>query len=325
MSRPGRQITHIRLRALHQSTTQRLARSYCPCTRHRRLQGSPHSSSAEMFLVFDFDGTITTQDTIWELARSALQFQKEQRGLDLESKWDEVVQDYMIDYQSFKNDFIPREEERRSVNSELAFLRASKQVEEASLARVGASGVFHGLDTKTLSQMGADAVESGRITFRDGFKELAGLAQDRGWGLGVISVNWSTAFLQGALQNPEVQVIANEITRDGQIEGPTYLYDRLTSSSEKRTALDLLLPMHRGRAIYFGDSTTDLECVLHDGVVISVDHSSPLMRTLDRIGRSVPHVSEGRQLYGKISWARDFREVLESSLLEERKPLNRAR
>ena len=44
-----------------------------------------------MQLVFDFDGTITQQDTIGILAESAIALQKERRNIDLSTQWEQVV------------------------------------------------------------------------------------------------------------------------------------------------------------------------------------------------------------------------------------------
>ncbi|KAM5383674.1 hypothetical protein ACJZ2D_001911 [Fusarium nematophilum] len=274
-------------------------------------------------LVFDFDGTITQQDTIGELARSAIEIQRKRttRGDDLQASWDQVVQSYVGDYRHYKDNHPSPEDTRTCVDDEIHFLSGMKDVEEASLARVAESRIFAGLDAETLSQAGGDAVREGRIKIREGFPEVMSLAVEKGWRVSVVSVNWSRAFIRGALGPPHaIEVIANEAAVDGSITGPEFLGGtrrRMTNACEKREALEHLVgEKDGGRVVYFGDSTTDMECLLNGGVVISENGESTLLRTLRRVGVSVPHVGEGEP-GAKVSWARDFREVLESGLLSD--------
>ncbi|CCT62170.1 uncharacterized protein FFB20_05144 [Fusarium fujikuroi] len=267
-----------------------------------------------MHLVFDFDGTITQEDSIGELARSALEIQRNKYGHDLQTSWDQVVQSYVADYRHYKDNHPSPEVTRTSVDHEIEFLSGMKDVEETSLRRIADSRIFAGLDAETLSQAGADAVKAGRIKIRDGFTDLITLARQRGWDVSVISVNWSRAFLRGALLPHKIEVIANEPASDGTIKGPEFFEGRMTNVCEKKKALKHIINEKDGEVIYFGDSTTDMQCLLTGGVVISDNEESSLLKTLRRVGIEVPHIGEKRN--GKISWARNFREVLDSGLLE---------
>jgi 2-hydroxy-3-keto-5-methylthiopentenyl-1-phosphate phosphatase len=269
-----------------------------------------------MHLVFDFDGTITQQDTIGELARSAIEIQRNRNGHDLQASWDQVVQAYVADYRHYKDNHPSPEDTRTCVDQEVHFLSGMKDVEEASLQRIAESRIFTGLDAETLSQAGADAVTAGRIKIRDGFKDVMNLAMDRNWSVSVISVNWSRAFIRGALSPHTLDVVANEPALDGTITGPEFFSGRMTNAREKKEALKHLMKEKDGKVIYFGDSTTDMECLLTGGVVISDDEESTLMKTLKRIRVNVPHVGEKGEGDGKVKWARNFREVLESGLLD---------
>ncbi|KAF4449646.1 UPF0655 protein C17G9.12c [Fusarium austroafricanum] len=268
-----------------------------------------------MHLVFDFDGTITQQDTIGELARSAIEIQRNKHGHDLQASWDQVVQSYVADYRHYKDNHPSPEVTRTCVDDEFKFLSGMKDVEEASLERIAESRIFTGLDAETLSRAGADAVEAGRIKIRDGFADVMRLATERGWRVSVISVNWSRAFLRGALLPYALEVIANEPALDGSITGPEFLNGRMTNACEKRKALEYTIKDKDGKVIYFGDSTTDMECLLTGGVVISDSEESSLLKTLKRVGVKVPHVGDRDKVTGKVSWARDFREVLNSGML----------
>ncbi|KEY68469.1 hypothetical protein S7711_01241 [Stachybotrys chartarum IBT 7711] len=270
-----------------------------------------------MRLLFDFDGTITEKDTIGELGEAAIRFHKAKSGHDLQPTWDSVVQHYIDDFQLYKNGYHIPENSRISLEEELEFQAKQKDLEERSLVRIEQSRVFEGLRTDDLFQMGTEAVESGRVVLRKGFKDVMALVEQRKWDVAIVSVNWSRAFIRGVLHQYELNVIANEISPRGIVQGPDILGETMTNSADKKAALcRLLQDANRETAtLYFGDSNTDIECLLKGGVVVSADESSALMKTLRRVGVPVPHVSSA-QGDATISWARDFDEVLRSGLLE---------
>ncbi|KAM0250197.1 hypothetical protein ACHAQJ_008740 [Trichoderma viride] len=274
-----------------------------------------------MNLIFDFDGTITVKDTIFQLAQSAITFQNERNGKQLQTEWDDIVQAYGDDHKSFANQYTPPENERCSPQEELAYLSNLRDTENASLDRVDRSGLFSGLTRQDLFQMGRDQVCSGSIVIRDGFVEMIELARQNGWHVSVLSVNWSRAFIEGVLHPHNVPIITNQISADGTIQGPNEFNDsvRLTTSRDKANSLKQLISKQEHSSnpiIYFGDSTTDMECLLtHHGIVISADTKSSLMQTLDRVGVRVPHIGS-LQDRTNIFWARDFREILQNQTLE---------
>jgi thiamine phosphate phosphatase / amino-HMP aminohydrolase len=291
-----------------------------------------------MRLVFDFDGTITVRDTIGTLANAALRFQERRRddigdggggkdATELAASWKRVVSAYVEDCRRFTESYAEPEASRRSVAAEIRYLAALKTVEASSLARVEASGVFAGLDDASLFAMGQAAVRDGDVELRPGFGTLLERAQGRGWPVGVISVNWSRAFIEGALHPLRLPVYANDISPEGAIQGPPLLLGRrLTSSAGKLEVLREAFPDRSqggsDRALYFGDSTTDLECLLQSaGVVIAASEDTALIETLRRIGIHVPHVSspdavsEPGEPANAVHWARDFGEILDSGIL----------
>jgi 2-hydroxy-3-keto-5-methylthiopentenyl-1-phosphate phosphatase len=272
-----------------------------------------------MQLIFDFDGTITQQDTISELASAAIAFQHAQRGQDLRATWDQVVQDYLSDYQHHKENYQPKDEERREVAQEITFLNSLQPIEQASLRRVQASGVFDGLEQMGLFEMGVSAIESKKIKIREGFKELTKLAERNGWGLGVISVNWSRSFIRGVLHQFSIPIVANEVSSDGRICGPDFLDEQLTNSAGKLSALKHEFRAGDESILYFGDSPTDLECLLaHKGLVISSNVDSTLMRTMRRLSIPVQHVETyNKEANNSVYWAMDFQEVIGSGLLDQ--------
>ncbi|RYC54307.1 hypothetical protein CHU98_g11900, partial [Xylaria longipes] len=134
----------------------------------------------KMSIFLDFDGTITTEDTVTHLANFALRFQSERQsqdkspriipGLsstttstqtqnppsvaavsqerengDLSSRWDDVVHAYVSDYKSHVSSYAPCASDRQCVEDEVAFLRSQKHVETRSLGRINECALFRGI------------------------------------------------------------------------------------------------------------------------------------------------------------------------------------
>ena len=294
----------------------------------RLLPAMATSKSREAMLMFDFDGTITVKDTIGVLAAGAIDWQRTKRGREYSATWDAVVQAYLDDLKRFQASYDPPEYQRKSLAREMQYLNAVKPVEHASLARVAESLVFEGLEERDLMDIGVAARKSERVTVRNGFADLLNMARERGWPVGILSVNWSSSFIRGVLRDLDpdrtIRIYANEIAADGKIQGPQTYEDRgrgpLVDAAGK---LDFCKD---GDYIYFGDSATDLACLVeHKGVVICDDPStSSLMATLSRLEDAVTpqHVKDPAVDFQGVDseflfWARDFREVIDSGALEQ--------
>ncbi|XWW93073.1 hypothetical protein V2A60_001001 [Cordyceps javanica] len=277
-----------------------------------------------MHLIFDFDGTITTKDTIGHLASAGIAAQKLSRGANLQPAWDALVQAYLADYDAYRASFTPKEAERTTAEQEILFLGGLKDVERASLRRVGDAAIFKGLGVAAMRRIGADAVRDGHVKLRPGFGRLVTTARQRDWTVSVVSVNWSTDFVRGAageqLRGEDAVVANGTREEDGAICGPDALGgDLLVCAPDKARAMRRLRggPAAAAAAakVYFGDSTTDLACLLEaDRSVVLAEGESALLTALRRLGFEVPHVGEAK---GRIVWARTFDEVLESDFLRE--------
>ena len=268
-----------------------------------------------MKLLFDFDGTITQKDTISTLAQSAINVHKERDGIDLNDTWSQIVKAYMDDLKECQEGYEPAEDDRHSMEEEARYLECSLGLELASLKRVNKSGIFKGLSRDDLFNMGVEARRTGAVSIREGFETVAALAESKGWRTGVLSVNWSRAFIEGVIHPVTMEVIANDVNLEGTIEGPG---GPLTNSRGKVSALHSYGFKQQGedapesRTIYFGDSPTDLESLaLLGGVAISSqEEDTALIKSLRRIGMTVPHISCGSdQWEHKVYWARDFAEI----------------
>lgn len=277
-----------------------------------------------MSIFLDFDGTITVKDTIGELAKFALGVRAEQ-GKDLSREWDGVVKAYVDDYGRYVDEYHVGESERCLPEHEVAFLRDMKPVELTSLRRINGCQVFKGLSRETLRDAGRDAVKAGTVKLRPGFKQFIEKRTASGWKVWIISVNWSSAFIEGVLDSPGITVVSNHVQHDGSVTGPDIFNKdghgprNLTNSCDKLDAMNALLEeesLRSGPSFYFGDSITDLECLLAagHGVVISDREDSKLLVTLRRIGNDVPHVTAKSKLEAKyrLSWASTYEEVMDN-------------
>ncbi|KAK2610423.1 hypothetical protein N8I77_003853 [Diaporthe amygdali] len=305
-------------------------------------------------LVFDFDGTITEDDSIAWVLDAALSYHKANSSPEtyhsLANSWRRVVESYVADLDAYHRCFCPATQADDSTPLDVARNHFSndqrRQIERASLSRVQDAGLFCGVPLEYLFQSGHKHREQGTIKLRRGFPDLVHLirshsAVPEASDVQILSVNWSASYIRGVLTQEDISsVIANDINpADGSISALSVTADDntsegwpnvLTVGSDKLSALRCLyrrqqrtkpgLPVE---IVYFGDSTTDLECLLEfGGIVISPEagisgSAGDLLRVLRaKLNYHVPHVFEykGEQ----ICWAIDFTEIKESSFLQKR-------
>lgn len=277
-------------------------------------------------IIFDFDGTITQKDTVENIGRAAVEWRKTPQGggVDLTREWEHIVQSYMQDLAAYDQTQLP-EAQRTTWQQECDYLRGRRVVEEASLSRLRESGIFaagFAADGR-LVEAGRRDRETGRTRIRGGFAEYLDKIRARGDVVHVVSVNWSASYIRGVLEPWGItSIVANEIQLDGSIAArsqdstPEGLGNSehpkvFATSGDKLEATRNLLKSVEGPCVgYFGDSTTDLECLeFCGGLVMTTDGGGSLLRTLRRLGRDVPFVSESGEAQTGIAWAHDFSEV----------------
>jgi thiamine phosphate phosphatase / amino-HMP aminohydrolase len=285
--------------------------------------------------ILDFDGTITTKDTISTLAKFGLSKQAE-KGNDLSKVWDEVVKKYGEDYQNHNKNYKPSKEERDTAAKEIDYYRSLKEVETISFGRVSSSGVFHSISTNDFEHFGSEAIQNGEIVVREGFKEFLERIKKQRDLVGVVSVNFSRYFIQGVLeasagpQLSQIGIIANHSDENGVLLGPQTQdggFGPIMVTSDAKLA-SMRGFLHRGgdkgrafsRVIYIGDSGTDIECLMEDtimGIMISEDGESQLVQIIKRLGVKFLHISQCQASQrGFVYWARNFKEIVESPVLD---------
>jgi 2-hydroxy-3-keto-5-methylthiopentenyl-1-phosphate phosphatase len=289
-------------------------------------------SSPPWTFILDFDGTITTKDTISTIAQFALSSQAS-RGHDMTKDWDAILGKYGEDYSSHVETYRPLKDERDTLEKEIAFYRSLRGIEIRSFERVSSSGLFNGIQKEDWEQFGREAVKSEEVTVRKGLKEFLERIRILKGRWGIVSVNFSSAFIRGVLEESArgessgSEVLANQLDERGFLIGPKTqdgsFGQGLATSDAKLAAMERLSHSLSGslssKVVYIGDSGTDVECLMEHGVggvIISEDGKGSLMQSMKRIGVKVIPIweYEGDESTS-IYWARDFKEIVHSPLL----------
>lgn len=176
-------------------------------------------SRRSLQIIFDFDGTITTNDTIEPLVQSAISHHhpslspSELSQTPQAEAWSNCKSQYLADLSAHY------EKEKQESSDEVLLtgpsalereqrtLDALKDVEWASVERVGKSGIFKDVSRDSFREMGRAAAaadpESGNdrvVVVREGFVEFVTLIRQNGAQWGVVSVNWSWRWVRGVLE-----------------------------------------------------------------------------------------------------------------------------
>ncbi|KFX96771.1 hypothetical protein V490_03151 [Pseudogymnoascus sp. VKM F-3557] len=293
-------------------------------------------------IIFDFDGTITTKDTIEPLVQAAISLHhpslpaSELSQTPEAKSWSECKSQYLADLSAHYEKEKHESSDGNAVTGpsglkkEQRTLDALRDVEWASVQRVGDSGIFKGISRESFLENGRAAAAGdpeGRndgVVLRKGFSEFVTWIRQRWmaeWK--VVSVNWNWRWVRGILEvavgepgRPMAygKVVANDIEAStGMIIG--YPLHRLNS---KRTHLlttadkllaqriiidrfDLGMDSPEPLTVYIGDSPTDLSPLLNADIGIIMNHTpSPPgapSELVDKCGYRVIPVSQYKELY----------------------------
>jgi 2-hydroxy-3-keto-5-methylthiopentenyl-1-phosphate phosphatase len=289
-------------------------------------------SSPRKAFILDFDGTITTKDTISILFDFALATQAS-KGRNLTAARDEIIANYGKDFSKHVKDYSPAKEERNTLAQEVEYYQNLKGVEIRSFERVSRSGLFRGISNNEWQEFGRDVVKKGKVVIRNGFSNFVKNVETSGAIWGVASVNFSSYFIRGVLagagvETSRVEVLANHSDENGILLGPKTKEGAsvMAASDAKLVSMKALLNWwrsgpggHASKVVYIGDSGTDIECLTEEGTtgIITADNrNSSLMEMMNRVGVDVQHIDvyqDGKE--SKVYWARDFREIVDNSCL----------
>jgi hypothetical protein len=215
-----------------------------------------------LHLILDFDGTITTADTTHLLGRLAAENPYYDMFHNRRTRvWDRVVQDYMADLRGHEAQYSKEANDGdeshtgkkngvdsgltiKTIKEEIAYQQSLAEVEQRSLDRVLASKLMQGICDSLPWESGALMMcKEKEVIVRPGFWDLVAAVRLSGAYWGVVSVNWSSAWIRGVLKSSygikgqgedvsfpgdvaqgvieELPVLSNDIQdSDGSIRGP---------------------------------------------------------------------------------------------------------
>lgn len=280
--------------------------------------------------ILDFDGTITTKDTISTLLNFAL-LTHASKGKDFSAARDKVVAKYSEDYTKHVEDYTPVREERNTLAKEIQYYRSLKGVETRSFERVSNSGLFKGISESDWAEFGRDAVRKGEVIVREGFKDFIVKVNESSGVWGVVSVNFSSHFIRGVLASASsspsaAEVLSNQPDENGVLNGPDIgdghygpvmatSDDKLSSKHDLLRSLRPLAGEDFSNVVFIGDSGTDTECLSEEGtlgIIMSDDGRSSVIESLERVGVKVKHVGDYLGEGTSVFWARNFQEIVDS-------------
>lgn len=176
-------------------------------------------------------------------------------------------------------------------------------------------------------------VYSEEVVVRRGLSEFVLGVQAKRGRCAVISVNFSREFIRGVLEASlgtaasGIEIISNVANEDGVICGPGFLDGEVMATSDAKLAAmrklmrfwDERAVSGGGKTVYFGDSGTDVECLVDEevvGIVMCDYGKSSLMDALQRVGVQVQRCDEfNEHRRNFIFWASDFLEIQNSRLI----------
>jgi len=260
--------------------------------------------------ILDWDGTITRRDTLDALVSIAASAKRDSPVLE---EWERVSEAYMTDYTEALEKLATGGRLPTTIQEERRLLKSLKSVEQASLDRVSASGIFAGLTQKLLDEGASDVVNSKKVEIRNGFADFLKLKRTSHHDtLDLLSVNWSRHFIDSCLKAASApidknSIYANELdgidsnhVSQGKIspEGDSEM--TIISSGDKLEYMARLREQDNRPIIYVGDSWTDIECLLKADLGICIrdrpigSSQKKLAERLESLGVSCPHLSNWR-------------------------------
>ncbi|KAF2649602.1 hypothetical protein K491DRAFT_610457 [Lophiostoma macrostomum CBS 122681] len=273
--------------------------------------------------ILDWDGTLTNHDTLGALVNIA---KDAKHVVGIQAKWQDLGRAYRQDHDAATT----ARDLPATLLDERQLLRRLGEVEQKSVDRVVASGIFEGLRSGELQHGAVRAIASQDVQLRRGCLDFLSSiysridAQDTDLdAVDVLSVNWSQQFIAMCLNasnsaltpNPQFDLrdTVNNHAKSGR--------PRLVSSDDKLYYLQRLrrtnpYTMKPIPIVYIGDGWMDLECLLAADLGICIrdtpmtSSQQQLEGSLSRLNIHCPHVNDWDECdEWAIAWAQDFSEV----------------
>ena len=293
-----------------------------------------------MHWFLDWDGTVTTRDTLSVLA--SIGYSKN-RNENL-PPWSHFLEAYESDHAAHRAKHKAEGQVTTSLRDILAWQESLVDVERASVERVERSGIFANVTTADIDNAAKDAMQSRGVILRPGLDALVKAIHERDECITIVSLNWSARFIQSCLANAlELQtgnkpftfkVLANniELGSGGRLSRVFEDEDRgiwIAQDKERVMRLEIQTERQWRDPIYVGDSPSDLLCLLLANVGICIrdeelsGEQGNLQQILQSLGVSCHWIGEyplkdstADRAVEQLWWAKDFHEIHNSNLFK---------
>ena len=285
-------------------------------------------SPSQLDLVMDWDGTLTESDTLAVVASAGYK-----QDADQIPPFATFSAAYLEDVRVHTRDYKPVAQERETLTEELKWLDSLNKCEERSVLRVEKAGVFRNVTADDTCRAAQGAVLDGRVMLRSGWTRLFRDVINDGGEIRIVSVNWSGRFSRQCLMTSNEMQLDHEKLEGSLISGITIIANEVLGGPKGRLNRHFLNPVtgiwtaqhklrammasvRETRAVYIGDSVSDLACLMTYGVFSICIRSTEmtgeqkkLADTLQRLGIGVRNLSEpcsladvDRDWLGKPRW-----------------------
>ncbi|KYG44009.1 hypothetical protein M433DRAFT_70410 [Acidomyces richmondensis BFW] len=238
-----------------------------------RVLSSASPLKRPIHLILDWDGTLTTRDTLEQLGKlprakdARLQAASPDSSVapnSTKTTWADLVEAYMIDYRKHEAIHVTKSSNPQDL---IHKLRSLQSVEYASVKRTQDAKFFHMVTTEDVVTVIRNALESGDLQLRSGWDALFQLFLPSGPHL----PTWRTSKISiqrlGDMIN-DMRIHANEIHGLNSPQGSSgRLIGNLRTSMDKLRAMEGIVASSETSlddkpiVAYVGDSSTDYECL----------------------------------------------------------------
>lgn len=178
-----------------------------------RAMSSPPPPKQPVHLILDWDGTLTTRDTLEHLGKlpRARDARLQAASVDhlvapvsTEMPWADLVEAYMVDYRAHEAKFPATTSDPQDL---VPYLRSLQSVEYASVKRTQDANFFYRVTTEDIITVVRSVLDSGSLQLRSGWDGLFRLflpsaSPSPTWStpkISIVSVNWSETFIRWSL------------------------------------------------------------------------------------------------------------------------------
>ncbi|KAF2810273.1 uncharacterized protein BDZ99DRAFT_462860 [Mytilinidion resinicola] len=302
--------------------------------------------------IFDWDGTITTQDTIGFMGKIA------ETKSTSESTWADLEEHYLATHRNHDESYEPKKAERSTIAEEREWLRSLRSVEESSTRKAEEVGLFKGVTAADVRNIAYQVITESEVAIRNGWGELLAEIDIRQKSqtppnldmVSIVSANWSQLFIMECLKTSKCPMHLSIPEEPGELRGnqahTIRIYGNEIQGLHSKAGSSGLLCHSNGRdfrtsddkskwiqecneakagdaekpfVIYFGDSMGDFDALLTADLGVCIRNEPPsrsqqqLLETFERLDIHVPHIfDKGIIAAESIVWAFNFEEVAEA-------------